>query len=262
MRFESVKNAPAKLTSRGNAHQWLHWSGTLPEFFAWAESLPKFAHYVARKDLGDKSKWAGFLTETPSAAERARYSRDAHEALKSARAILNTPVKAPGRSIPSPVGGSFNIGRVLQGHPLSAYRRQRAALPPKTIEVALSATWDIDQKTIAASISRIARAAWEYHLAGGVVNIRIHYILGFDRPDANGNEGLIITINLPTENIGQLATAASVQFFRGFAIPAAQALSPVHNDPLHAGSSTLPGIHTLRGKPADDAPILKALQID
>lgn len=260
MRFSLIENPPVKLRYRDNVGKtWHQFEGTPNEYFRWMETLD--ARKLRRYLPDSPYHWAGFEKESPKTALQARASADAFAALESNKATLHAPLKAPAKPQLSPVGSSFSMGRIMQGHPVACFRRPRTALPPKTINIALSVSAFVDQSAIAASIAKIAAAAWSYHLNGGSVTIKLHYLLAYSKKSPDGASGLISTIIIPIADIASLATGASVQFFRGIAIPAAKCLSGADDDGLPVADSTIPGVFTLNGKPENDAPILEALRI-
>lgn len=260
MRFES-KTVKAKCRTshgaRGDSHSFHVFTGSPSEFASFIRENRTAMSYA--KDI--TQRWAGFRSESNSDAINAGVSRDAHKTMQANHAALEAPLKAPGRAIPSPVGGAFNIGRILNGHPLSAYRRPRVTLPPKTIVIALSVSCSIDESTISKTVSKIARAAWEYHLAGGIVNVTFQTLCFYSRAPASGEKGMLISLILPLADVSALATGASLQAFRGFGIPIMQAYSGETHDPLWPGDILTPGVFTLSGDQRKDDAILQSLMI-
>ena len=206
--------------------------------------------------------WAGFHQESPAKAIEALNSKDAHSVFQKNDAELLAPLKARAKPIASPVGASFNMGRILSGHPIACYRRPRVKLPPKTINVCLSVSARINEEQIAKTISKIARAAWEYHLQGGAVKFVMHTLYFYSAPSKDGAKGMLISCDLPIQDVSAIATGASVQFFRGFGIPLAKAYSGAGaEDALWPGDYLIPGMLTLCGDPVKDAKILASLGV-
>lgn len=260
MRFftDTFKFKFRDIENTGNEYPVDHFTGTVSEFLQFAPTMPKWSKYART----ETDTWTGFTKELPQTALEHRYSIDAHDAMRAQTANIETHLKAPAKLSPSPVGASFNIPRVLQGHPVSCYRRPRTALPPKTIEFAFSARANIQAKAITNSISRIARAANEYKIAGGSASIVVHYIRGYTKPNpVTKARACVISLRVPSDNVGTLALGASLQMARGYTLPFAKCLSGQSDDGIPTTLSTDPRIPTINGEPANDAATLRMLGV-
>jgi hypothetical protein len=161
------------------------------------------------------------------------------------------------------VGSAFSVGRVMIGHPKAAFRRPKTRLPAKRVELAISVSGSVDHKDISRSMARIVNAAYRYHEAGGPVTLRVHYLLMFhvNNPET-GSKGLVCSLDIPLTSGSLAAFGGSVQFFRAFAIPLAQALSGTAHDSLQCGQYNDPRIIGIHGRSNDAEATIKALQIE
>lgn len=206
--------------------------------------------------------WCGFRGQTLSDVFSTGSITAAIEDFKKTQSKMVSPLTR-GKLDYSPVGGSFNTGRFLTGHPVCMYNSQKTKLPPKTIELVIRCSANLEPSALAAPLVKIIRAAWDYQNAGGLVTLTVHYFHTFSRPQVWNNiphQGLITSISIPLSNPGILATAASVQFYRGVSMPLARYLSGQFGDGLTVEDWTGPGLYGLKGLPSDSA-ALDALAI-
>ena len=216
----------------------------------------------AFRESSSWSKWAGFADQTPEDVFQTQTIREAIVAFRAASGKIETHL-TPGAVNYSPVGASFSMGKFLTGHPVCAFKREKTKLPSKTINISVNCSAYKNHAALAAPLSRIIRAAWEYQNAGGLVTLTVNYIHQFSRPQIwndTPHAGLITTIAIPLTNPGILATAASVQFYRGLSIPVAAHLSGSFGDGLPVTKWSGPGIYPLNGT-ASDSLALDALRI-
>jgi len=211
----------------------------------------------------DIAQWCGFRGQTLEDAFKTGSITAAIEDFQKAQARMVAPL-IRGKLNYSPVGGAYNVGRYLAGHPVIMYNREKTKLPPKTIELVIRCSASLEPSALAGPLTRIIRAAWDYQTAGGIVTLRVNYFHTFSRAqDWNGilHKGMITTLDIPLANPGLLASAASVQFYRGVSMPLACYLSGQFGDGLPSANWTGPGLYTLSGIKGQDDAVLEALSI-
>jgi len=182
----------------------------------------------------------GIIDEAVKAFERAAGNLDTHYA----RATPELRV----------VGSAFSIGRVMTNHPKSAIYRPKTKLPPKQIDVTLNAWCGLSAEDIAASMAKMAKAAWSYIAAGGIVDLRVSYLHKFSRPQLwNGiaHHGFLDTVKINPINAAAFASAASGQMYRGLSMPIALALSGDPSDGLPLCKWGNPSTVAIQGNAAD-----------
>lgn len=210
------------------------------------------------------SGWCGFGEQTLANAIETRNITRAVEEFQKAKARIDAQLTRGAVSY-SPVGASFSVGRFLSGHPVSAFKREKTKFPPKTINLSIKCSAGLAPSALSAPLVKIVRAAWEYQAAGGIVSLTVNYFHTFDEPqDWNGipHRGLITSITIPLSNPGILASAASVQFYRGISMPIAVYLSGLWGDGLPLETWQGNGVYPLTGASGEDAAVLKALRIE
>jgi hypothetical protein len=215
------------------------------------------------RDSSDIAEWCGFRGQTLENAFKTGSITAAIEDFQKAQAGMTAQLTR-GKIEYSPVGGSFNTGRFLTGHPICMYNRQKTKLPPKTIELVIRCSASLKPSALSGPLTRIIRAAWEYQTAGGLVTLRVNYFHTFSEAQAwNGinHKGMITTLDIPLANPGLLASAASIQFYRGISMPLACYLSGEFGDGLPIADWTGPGLFTLSGIKGQDDLVLEALRI-
>jgi hypothetical protein len=166
------------------------------------------------------AEWAGLEPdEKPLKILQTGVCRSAVAAFQQARANLVASYQ-PGQMQLSPVGSAYSVGRYLQGHPRCALRRPKTKLAPRHIEIATRLAASVTPENFTYTITAIALAVWDYHLAGGVVTLTVHYFCGYFKPNPRtGGKGFLLTLPLPIEDPTTVATFASVQFARAIRIP-------------------------------------------
>ena len=257
--------ATTRLEPKGAALKMYHLNTTAQGFIEALQTLrddPKGGESLRKHQaLQDGESWAGLTGETTEKILTDGVSRNAHETFKSARGTITATMT---HSTPrlSPVGASVSIGRYLSGHPVSCYRRPRAKLPPKDIKLILNASAFMRAEDVAKVLSQIVRAAWEYQLQGGIVNVSITYLHRFSDTDSDGYHGAMATIAIPLRNGASLATLASVQAYRALSMTLASTLSPDRSDSLPLIAWDPAGSYRLTGDPVADAKITTTLKIN
>lgn len=220
----------------------------------------QFTHYIKKHDA--RPNWCGLKDgETASHVLNETVSKSALTDLQNAKGKIDAPL-ARGQFSLKPTGSCYSMGRVIQGHPIAALRRQKTKLPPLTINLTLQASSDIDPADISKSLARIIRAAWEYKLAGGIVSLKMNFFSNFTRNAATGETGLFVSLNLPLANQATIATFSGVQGYRAIFLGLAQSLSGKADDILPVSKTPLiPGSYPLTGVASNDARILEALKV-
>jgi len=216
-----------------------------------------------REYLGQHfTRWAGMENqETLSECLESAFCKTAFEAFEKEKQHIQTPLKH-GKNQLSPVGSAFSMGRVMSGHPVASYRRPRVQLPAKVIDCTLSVSACVEHQAVSASMAKITNAAFRYNAAGGPMILRCHYLLIFRSANAEtGAQGLVLSVDIPLTNGALASFGGSVQFFRAFAIPLAQALSGYEHDSLQCGQWTKKGALGIHGKANDGASTIEALRI-
>ncbi len=149
---------------------------------------------------------------------------------------------------------------VINGMPLPARIRLRDRLAPKRFSVQVECTAGVDFKIIAESAAKVARAAWEYTLRGGVAIIEARYTYCLRLPNKQtGVKGLLIKVTPSLSSEWEIANAISVQAYRPLGMNLAIAMSGQAHDLIPvpyfippAGTATLHGL-------GDDAASLKSV---
>lgn len=211
------------------------------------------------------SRWLGFGKQEKIAALDAGVIDTALEAFQKAQGGLETHFT---RAAPvlAPVGTAFSIGRIIQGHPKAALYRPKAKLPAKRIEVCLSVSGSVPADQIAAQMSKIAKAIWQYSMAGGVVEFSVAFLCAFHQNQTwqgQSHTGFLDVLTINPSNAAQYSTAASGQFFRGFYISLAQALSgdTSGTDSLMCLNYNKPGVFQFTGYMKDADKVMEALRV-
>jgi hypothetical protein len=206
------------------------------------------------------NSWAGFGPgETPRTLIESGTLPSALAAVKKAAGTLSAPLA---RSVPQPsfVGPSFSVGRLIQGHPKACYTRPRAKLPPKNIDLYAGYHCGVSAESLSPIFASIARGISDYTLRGGVVTVRLNVLSGFALPN-EGHTGLVISVDIPTGNLGALAGVCSVAFDRALNLALAQTLSGQAHDSLPVLTVAEKGKHQITGDPATDRATLAAINI-
>lgn len=270
---EEIPLAAAGLNGRaaekGSPRRVFRLRMTATERFTFAQELLSDPSVGGREYRGHLrpdsfSNWTGMPEQTPGQALTTGIVTEAVKEFETANAKLHTSMS---RAAPefSPVGASFSVGRVMVGHPKSAIIRPRAKLPPKKITLALNAWAGLSAKQIAASISRIARAAWDYKTAGGQVEIEISYLHKFSRPEfwqGVPHYGFLDTVKINPVNAAAFASAASAQMYRAISMPLASTLSGQRGDGLPLCAWGNPDAHPITGNAEADSRMLQTLKVE
>lgn len=205
------------------------------------------------------SSWGGFIKGKLPEFFDTGISTDAHQAFDNALASIDTK-KAPASPEFAIAGGVWSVPRHLTGHPLSAIKRPKTALPPKDWHISAFFSASVEASDVATPLAKLARAAWRYQMEGGQVSLTIHYAVAFYRP-FQGNEGLLVSVKVPLTNIAAIATACSVTFWRGVVLSWMRGLSGADQDGGPRSVYTRPGIASISGNIRSDKASLATLGI-
>lgn len=216
------------------------------------------------RSASDIRDWCGFGDQTLTDAMETRNIRKAVSDFMKAKARIDAQLTRGAVSY-SPVGSAFSVGRFISGHPVSAFKREKTKLPPKTINLSIRCQAGLAPEALSAPLVKIIRAAWEYQTAGGIVSLTVNYFHTFSKPQEwNGilHKGMITSITIPLSNPGILASAASVQFYRGISMPLACYLSGDWGDGLPLATWKGNGVYPLTGVRGEDDAVLEALRVE
>lgn len=216
------------------------------------------------QDFGTKGKWGIFKFQNPREAHVAavQYARTDNEGMdqqsseglglakqplvaydhsgiaehplslmRAASAAMTRKTSRPGKIQPAITGGSWAVPAVLAGLPLAANARARTKLPPLAINLALSYSASVRDKTLAPIFAKLARGLWDYTLAGGVVIITNHSAVRIRRSET-GAVGCIVQCHVPTNDLAQFSLGLSSVFFRTIGSKLAKAFSDYPSDPM------------------------------
>lgn len=184
-------------------------------------------------------------------------------AFSRAQAKLEAEFRALDRPQPAIAGGAWVIPSVLAGNPMSARMKPRTRLPHKDFRFMLQVSAFTHQEDLSAVMAKIARAAWDYTLAGGTVSLTMFYVYGYRHKGEKGEEGLCIEMQIPLNDSSALALALSCAVYRPVLMGiASKGTSPCHNDSIPMKFHLEPQSATLlRGEPREDFPRLAQLGI-
>jgi|SRR6478736_1048448 len=127
-------------------------------------------------------------------------------------------------------GAVWNIPAVLANIPLSARTRQRAKLPPKAFKLGFFMSAGIDAETMGKLTARIARAIWDYTMAGGSASLTIAMCGNYRFVTSTGTKGLIVETKVNCSDIAGISLALSPAFFRTICGPLMTACSDARGD--------------------------------
>jgi hypothetical protein len=245
--------------------------GALP-MFVWQGSYSAWLEH-ARAMHADSRRYRGLLAERCDEGWAGMPGQDVAALLstgiidaalrdfEAAQAKLLNDNLLPGSMQPAVAGGAWIVPLVLANNPMPARIRTRSKLPPRSLDLCTNVSSHINPADVTASMARIAKAAWLYILAGGAVTITAHYIHKFSKP-CDGQWGVLHSIKVPITNCAALASACSVQHYRGMDIIAAQCLSGDPHDGLPLVKWKRPGLLHVTGRLEDDAKARAALRIE
>lgn len=214
------------------------------------------------------SPWAGLGSQTSESLDATGIPEHSRDMLQKATAqLVRKPSKA-GRVTPSIVGGSWSVPAVLANLPLAARSRARTKLPPLNIRLVCTYSASVDEARLSAIFAKLARAIWDYTLAGGAVDLRV-YGIGFTRRTTTGAKGLICETRVPASDMSQLALALSPMFLRAVTGPLMTAFSDSPDDSImvpQPSDNPIPGSiyiggRTRSGQLPELSKVLEALSV-
>ena len=232
MQYFKVETLPVALHfGGGSAGQMIHYKGGLSTLMDIIRDEPAIKPYLTAKQ--SNLRWCGCTNgETPQNMLDTAHCETAFRAFEAAKAGLQRPLTR-GKPTLSVVGGSFSLGRILIGHPVSCYRRPKQKLSPQKVDCTISVSSGVDAADVSKAIAKITNAAYRYHMAGGAITFTVHYLLGFHKANPETKaQGLVVSLDIPFTSGSLAAFSGSVQFFRAVMIPLAQAFSGQNYDSL------------------------------
>lgn len=214
-------------------------------------------------NTGGDLEWSGVIHEQTRVAYAA--NRGAQKALDDFRkAQAAFPLHgAPSRPVARPCGGAWVIPEVIKGSPLPARVRPRTALPIRDFRLHMSISAYVEFEVIAVSAAKVARAAWEYTLQGGIVQCTAIYENGYHTESKHGTNACVIILHPSLASEWEIAQSISIQTYRAVAIRLARAFSGTRDDSLRvsrlfAGSN----VAALTGDAERDAKELRKFDIE
>lgn len=230
------------------------------EFRAWIQTFPEHQRQLDAED-SDRS-WLGFTEPSDSSLNLVKtgLSPSALKAFNTANARIVADYRPDSIAL-SPIGASFSIGRLQAGHPVACFRRPKTRLAPLRIEFNTRFAAFVSSAHLTAPLAQIMRAAWQYHLAGGIVTLQVNYFCGYSTPNPRtGGTGFMLSLLLPLADEGAIASFVSVQFARGARLAAGRL--------FHGRRPSFPGLFwadskapTLWGDVERDKELFKKLKI-
>ena len=245
-----------------------------PVDYKYFPSPAALLHWIKEQGLGEAcakmhkscgESWSGIGGQSiPDILTTGKGNR-ALQAFSEAQAKLEAQSVIGGRPQPAIAGGAWVIPSVLSGNPMSARIKPRAKLPHKDFRFMLQVSAFVNQNEMSQVCAKIARAAWDYVLAGGTVSLTMFYVYGYhnERNDCP-IEGGVFEVNIPLNDSSALALALSTAIYRPILMGlAALVLSPYHNDSIPMKRHIVPtGAISLQGEARIDFPTLKAAGIE
>lgn len=143
-----------------------------------------------------------------------RLARHALTDFNKASAKLHAAPVLGSRQSPAVCGGAWVIPSVLANHPMPARVRTRDKLPPKILKIRLGTNSGTPGDAMADPAARIARAVWDYQLAGGVTRVSLWFGSNYPKTSFRGTAGLRVDCQIPLSDTAAFATAISVPFYR------------------------------------------------
>lgn len=234
------------------------WRGTWSQFLADMRALQTSPQWRAQGCKINRGEWAGF-TDPGSTGQRLLETGKSPETLRAFDEAMARMEAAGARDRLQyvPASGTWSVGRVLTGHPLAAMKRPRTALPVINADLGACFSAYVKAEDVAHTMAVLARSIWNHIQAGGAATLRINYVLGFGTKARTGEQGIIISIDVPLTNPASVAAALSVQTFRAFAIAMGIFYSGEQSDGLRNWEWHKPGLISMQGDSEHD---LKALR--
>ena len=226
-------------------------------------------HWIKEQGLGEAcaqmhtkcgESWSGLDGQSISDILTTGKGNRALQAFSEAQAKLEAQSVIGGRPQAAIAGGAWVIPSVLSGNPMSARIKPRAKLPHKDFRFMLQVSASVNQNEMSQVCAKIARAAWDYVLAGGTVSLTMFYVYGYNNEKRNCPiEAAVFEVNIPLNDSSALALALSTAMYRPILMGLASlVLSPRHNDGIPMKRHITPtSAISLQGQIETDFPILK-----
>lgn len=208
--------------------------------------------------------WSGLGAQSTADFLASGHSREALRHFNRAQAALAQEHKLGGGQRPSVAGGAWVMPLVIQGNPLPARIKTREKLAPKNIRLLFNISGGVNAEEVARIGARIARACWDYQLAGGIVTLSVGFLGAHMRGTPNRHRYCLVESMVPLTSESAIALALSPVFFRAAIYPLCDRLNnPIDSECTLAQSVILTGLPpeftVLSGMESRDLPKLKAL---
>jgi hypothetical protein len=215
----------------------LHRRFTSPEqCISWCNAQPLiYEAWAANKTRHQAPAWEGLAGQDFLDLIKTGRGTNATASFNKAQAKLKTNKLAIGGApVPALTGGAWVIPAYLSGNPLCARTRPRAKLPHRDFRFSLQCSAWVDQAELGSIGATIARAIWDYTLAGGTCSLTMFYTYGFGiKAPENGAEAVCFEVNIPISGITSIALALSTAFYRPVLMNAVSyAISPKNADSI------------------------------
>lgn len=177
-------------------------------------------------------RWIGLEAQSVSDYDQTGIAQTPLTFLQNANAALpkrQTRLAQPHAAIS---GGYWDTPSVLANIPLAARTRKRAKLAPINIKIAFVLSGGVKSEAMAVQTARIARAIWDYTLAGGAVSLTVAHVGSYERRAENGTTGLAVEMRVNCSDQAALAQAISPVLGRACTFPLMSAASPVRHDAI------------------------------
>jgi hypothetical protein len=191
--------------------------------------------------------WLGLDTQSLPSFRQSNIAEYPLRLVKEATAKLPQKLTKLADQRAAVTGGFWDVPAVIANIPMAARTRIRNKLAPKQFKIGFSMSCNIDAAQMAALTSRIARALWDYTIAGGVATLTIYHA-GFVRRSETGAKGLITESHINCADQAALSLALSPTFLRTVAGPLMTAFSDSSQDSIPVVRDfPLPGVSMIGG---------------
>lgn len=154
-------------------------------------------------------------------------------------AVAKLPdIKRAGTMRAAVSGSYWDVPSVLANLPLAARTRVKSRLAPVNFRIALDFSGAVDAKTVAPYTAKLARAIWDYQLAGGVCTLTVLHL-----SDLSDHSRIYAETRVNTSDMAALSLALSPICARALAYALFSAASPRTRDhlPMNDDSQAIPG---------------------
>jgi hypothetical protein len=150
--------------------------------------------------------WLGLGEQSVADFDATGCAKESLKAVQNAAAKMAQRPTKSSRPHAAITGGFWDVPSVLQGLPLAARARQRTKLPPRNIKLGISISADVDAAQMSALTVQLARAIWDYTLAGGAVRLSIG---DFSKVRNSPYAGAMVECQVNCADVAALATVLS-----------------------------------------------------